>query len=213
MKGKIIGTLLGAVLLALGATTNAQAATVLDGNGYDLDGGIHYLSTTDWTVEFYDTYSRDHLASYMKTTTAELHARTGLTYRVSSVIRHSTDPCQKDTYTGHHVILVRLTSTVDRSSAYMCNLNGEAWGSYVRFASYRWYHQTRGGTHTAYRRNVVSHELGHVMGLGHAKPEYLTGTDPLMSGNHWGGYWWISAAQKYTPYDVAGLHRLVANRP
>lgn len=213
MKCKIIGTVLGAVLLALGATTNAQAATVLEGTGYDLDGGIHYLDKRPWIIEYYDSYSRTRLHFYMGVTGYDLTKATGVKFQNSTIINHKSDHCPGITPAGQHRLIVRLTATVDRSASYMCNVNGMAHSSYVRFARYRWDHQTRNGSHKVYRRNVSSHELGHSAGLGHAKPEYLPGADPLMSGNHWGGYGTHYEADNYTPYDLAGLHRLVANRP
>lgn len=197
----------------LALTVALTASPVTSGTGWTLGGDIDHLDTKGWSVQFYDTTSRDRLSYYMKLSAAELEKQTGVDFYVGTTVHAWSDPCPGYTETGRHRIIVRLTSTVDRSSSYMCQDGyGAAYGSYVRFSLTRWNDQLRAGTHKAYRENVSSHELGHSVGLGHPDDCSQTGTDPLMCGTYWGGYSSTSSAQKYTPYDIAGLKRLVMNR-
>lgn len=194
------------------ALTAALMSTSVTGPGYVI-GDANYLDTTGWSVQFYDTYSRDKLGATVKLTAAELKKNTGVDIAYTSTINKTSAQCPGYTSTGRHRIVVRLEPSNLRSYTYGCELGDLQHSGSVHFSGVNWTNKTRGGTHTAYRENVVSHELGHAVGLGHPVPCDLTGTDPLMCGDHWGGYATPSTAMKYTPYDIAGLKKLVTNRP
>lgn len=199
-------------LLVAGALT-LTSAPVTDGYGWELGSGITHLDSAGWSVQFYDTYSRDQLRSTMLLTAAELEAKTGIDFYVGYTVNKTDAGCPGYTSTGRHRIVVRLDPVTERSNATHCYLNGAVHSSRVLFSKANWDNKTRSGSHLAYRRNVSSHELGHSVGLSHPNEEYVTGADPLMSGNHWGGYATAADAYKYTPYDVKGLKQLVVNRP
>lgn len=197
--------------IALAATLSVTPTTA--GTGFTL-GGAYYLDKAGWSVQFYDTYTRDKVGAQVKLTAAELRSATGVDVQYTSTINKTDAVCPGMTSTGRHRIVVRLEPTNTRSYTYACNTGWARSTASVHLSGTKWTSTLHGGTHEAYRRNVVSHEMGHAMGLGHPDCTNVPGTDPLMCGDHWGGY--VSpytVAQKYTPYDVSGLKALVSNRP
>jgi len=200
-------------IAAVALAASLAVTPVSSAQGWTLGGG-YYLDTTGWSVQFYDTYTRDRVSSQVKLTVAELVSATGVDIKYTTTINKTSATCPGYTSTGRHRIVIRLEPTTTRSSTYSCNGGWARSTASIHLSGTKWTSTLHGGTHEAYRRNVVSHEMGHAMGLGHPDSCYLAGTDPLMCGDHWGGYVSpYSIAQKYTGYDVAGLKALVANRP
>jgi len=213
---------IAAVALSL---TLAATSTVTSGTGWRYGNGIDHLDTTYWSIQFYDEYSRDRLTFYMNLVSDELEAHTDVKFNVTTVINPNSDICPGHTQYGGHRLIVRLDPNSTRSNATQCNVNGAADSSRALFSETNWFSKTRDGSKYAYRRNVVSHEIGHSVGLGH--PDWtgtesdpsgctLSGTDPLMCGAYWGGYGGTPdhySAHKYAPYDISGLKHLVLNRP
>lgn len=198
-------------------TTNAMAATATySGTGWLIadNVGDKYLDIGTWYIEFYDTYTKDRVSKYAALTAAEITKYTGVTVKVTTIVGPSfkDQNCPGHTSTGGHRIVIKLDSATSRSYSWMCGYSNHSDSSKVMLSQSNWTNVTRAGSHESYRRNVVSHELGHSVGLGHAPMCSLTGTDPLMCGDYWGGYSYYADAQKYTAYDANGLRQLVKNR-
>lgn len=198
----------GAVLFAPDRAHTATGYRVYSGTGWKIatNNGMQYLGSGAWQIVFYDSASRTALTANAKRTAAELAKATGLTFQVTTTITKGATTCP----TGRRIIM-RLTSTVTRSSATQCHTpTGQADGSRATFALSNWQNTTNNGSHDIYRRKVVSHELGHSVGLTHPAT-WTTSPSPLMRGDVWGGYKSLLYASWYTPQDVNGLKNLRAN--
>jgi hypothetical protein len=181
---------------------------VYSGTGWKIaaHNGMRYLGSGSWTIVFYDTASRTALTEHAKRTAYELKRHTGVTFYTTTTITKGATACP----TGR-VIIMRLTSTVTRSKASQCHtVTGAADGSRVTFALTNWQNTTVNGSNAIYRRKVVSHELGHSVGLAHPDT-WIADPSPLMRGDIWGGYKTLTYAAQYTPQDVTGLKNLRAN--
>lgn len=200
------------MIAALALSVALTASPVTSGYGWAAGGGVTHLDDKRWWVAFYDSYSRTQGTKYATLAAAELEKHTGLPVRVTPDLFPSTASCPARTAAGSHRIVIRIDPATTRASVSRCTLAGAAWGSKVMISKTAWLNTKRAGSNETYRRNVMSHEMGHAMGLGHPKLEYLPLTDPLMSGNHWGGYATPTTGHKFTPYDVRGLKQLVLNR-
>lgn len=189
---------------ASGSATLFQA---YEGTGWKIanSNGVRYLGSSSWTIVFYDSASRTALTDDAKRTAYELKRQTGVTFYVTTTINKGSTTCP----TGR-VIIMRLTSTVTRSSASQCHTaTGAADGSRATFALTNWQNTKLSDSNAIYRRKVVSHELGHSVGLTH--PSTWTTPAPLMRGEIWGGYKSLTYAAQYTPQDINGLNNLRAN--
>lgn len=215
MRTRIATTTALAVTLAAAAIVGAPgrahsdtALPVYSGTGWKIatGNGMRYLGSSPWTIRFYNTSSRTALTDYAKRTAAELTKQTGVTFTVTTTISQGTTLCP----TGR-VIIMRLTSTITRSAASQCHTaTGAADGSRATFALTNWQNTTLAGSHEIYRRQVVSHELGHSVGLAHPAT-WTTNPPPLMRGDVWGGYKTLTQASQYTGQDITGLKNLRAN--
>lgn len=198
----------GAIITAPGRAHTATGFQVYSGTGWKIatGNGMRYLGSSPWTIVFYDTGSRTALTEHAKRTAYELKRHTGVTFYVTTSINKGTTTCP----TGR-VIIMRLTSTVTRSSATQCHTTtGAADGSRATFALTNWQNATSAGSNAVYRRKVVSHELGHSVGLAHPST-WTADPSPLMRGDVWGGYKTVTYAAQYTPQDANGLKNLRAN--
>lgn len=199
----------GVTTPAVAATTPAVAATTpaqtYSGTGWSIFA--NYLDAGTWKIEWYDSATRTAVKPYAKLTSANLKAATGTTFTVTDTIRKTTADCP-----AYHTIVIRLDAATTRShSAFCLNADRGQTSSSVVLAKSSWTTTLHQGTHENYRRHVVSHELGHAAGQGHAVT-CTCNPQPLMRGDRWGGYGQTSYADNYTPQDLAGFKALVANR-
>lgn len=215
MRIRTVSSLAFTATLAVGAVvaapSDAHGATgpVYSGTGWKIatGNGMKYLSSSGWTVVFYDTASRTALTAYAKRTATELKRHTGVAFTVTTTLTKGVTTCPT-----RRVIIMRLTSTVTRSTASQCHTaSGAADGSRATFAATSWKTNTLSGSNEIYRRKVISHELGHSVGLTHPTT-WTNSPPPLMRGEVWGGYTSLTYAAQYTPQDVNGLKNLRANR-
>jgi hypothetical protein len=197
-----------AVIAAPGRAHSASLTRTYLGTGWKIatGNGMQYLGTGSWQIVFYDTASRTALTPYAKRTAAELGKNTGVVFTVTTTITKGATACP----TGR-VINMRLTSTVTRSTGSQCHTaTGAADGSRATFALTNWKTVTLAGSNAIYRGEVVSHELGHSVGLAHPAT-WTTSPTPLMRGDVWGGYKTSTKASQYTAQDINGLKALRAN--
>ena len=202
--------LLVGVALATKTPVHAVSGRVYNGTDYHIanEAGEEYLDTHAWYIEYYDTYTKNAVGKYAALTAAELHKATGLTVQATATVStFGGSSCPGHLASGSHRILIKLDSATNRSYTYMCGLNNHSDSAKVMLSLPNW----KSGDEI-YKRHVVSHELGHALGLGHPASCAQPGADPLMCGDYWGGYWTASYAQQYTPYDIAGFKQLVRNR-
>lgn len=197
-----------AVIASPGRAHAATGFQVYSGTGWKIatNNGMRYLGSGSWTIVFYDSTSRTALTTYAQRTAAELKLRTGVAFYVTTTVTKGATTCP----TGR-VIIMRLTSTVTRSKASQCHTaTGAADGSRATFALGNWQNVTLSGSHEIYRRKVISHELGHSVGLTHPTT-WTADPSPLMRGDIWGGYKSLTYAAQYTTQDINGLKNLRAN--
>lgn len=200
-------------LTAAAAAFALTVAPTTSGTGWSLSFGVTHLGTEQWNVVFYDTYSRDQVDWHAANTVSELNKYTDVTFVLTDNIRtYSMNECPPDNHLGEHRLLIRIDPNEDRGWGAACQLNGEAWGGVVNLSKDRWLTQERNGQRSVYRRNVVSHEMAHAIGVGHPADCTLPGWNPLMCGDHWYGYRTNADGWKYTSYDVKALNALVDNR-
>ena len=207
---KILTTLtIAGVVTAVGLTTEATASTTpgqtYSGNGWSIYA--NYLEAGTWKIVWYDSATRTAVKPYAKLAAANITAATGTTFTVTDTILKSDSSCP-----AYHTIVIRLDAGTTRSDSSFClNAQRGQTSSRVRLAKASWTSTLHQGTHENYRRHVVSHELGHSAGQGHAATCSCS-TQPLMRGDKWGGYGVTSFADNYTPEDLKGFKALVANR-
>jgi hypothetical protein len=198
----------GAVVIAAPSDAHGATGPVYSGTGWRIatGNGMKYLPASGWTVVFYDTASRTALTTHAKRAAAELKKHTGVTFTVTTTLTKGATTCPT-----RRVIIMRLTSTVTRSAASQCHTaTGAADGSRATFAATSWKTNKLSGSNEVYRRKVVSHELGHSVGLTHPGT-WTNSPPPLMRGEIWGGYTTLTYAARYTPQDINGLKNLRAN--
>ncbi|MEU5322925.1 hypothetical protein AB0G67_40175 [Streptomyces sp. NPDC021056] len=202
----------GAVLFA---PDRAHAAgPVTSGTGWKINAPrITHIDTKPWTIAFHDTASRSKLTPYLKNTAAELSSRLGVTFTVTTRIVPIT---RGECVTGH-TISYRYMSKPDpakptSSFTGSCgNTQHAADGAYVYINSDYW--RTNSGITEPTRMNVIWHESGHAVGLGHPNtcPRDKTGKKPLMCASGANGYNDLRT-RRYTTWEATGLRRLVTNR-
>ncbi|MFE6126651.1 hypothetical protein ACFQ6Q_00040 [Streptomyces sp. NPDC056437] len=226
--------------LTLGNATPAQpvpaGATVepaYTGKGWKIltSQGIYSLSPDPYEIVFANTTARTKLKAYFVKPAAQLTAVTGVQVTVTDTI----DLTPIGVCPPRHRIVVRYEyrplGQPGLSQARPCNQlsDGSAWGGHVRMDSEYWtvpnWFSSDPVKNDAYRKNGVTHELGHVLGLDHPNTDVdadgtvesyecvktATGTRPLLCSPN-GGYYNSVDAGKYTPpFDEPGLRQLAAN--
>lgn len=224
-----------AALLLAGATQARSATTtpVYKGTGWKAwtSNGIYSLAPDPYTIVFADTTARSKLSKYFTTPAAQVTTSVGVPITVSTTIdTTAVSACP----TRHRIVVhysYRPTGTKGVSQARACHntVDGSAWGGHLLMDSEYWtsstWFSTNATLNEAYRKNAVTHELGHILGLAH--PNYdrdrdgvvenyecvknSSGWTPVMCAPN-GGDRSSTGAGKYVPaYDLAGLKQLAAN--
>jgi hypothetical protein len=220
-------------LLATPSTGAAATGPVYEGRGWRINTvkGIYSLSPDPYEIVFADTTARTRLTPYLTRPAAQITAITGVQVTVTTLI----DTTPRDQCPPRHRIVVHYThqpmGVAGYSQAYPCyaNANNSAWGGHVLMDSEYWeqpnWFSTDPVINEGYRKNLVTHELGHVIGLDH--PNYdqdgdgqvepyecvttASGTRPTVCSRN-GGYLNAVDAGKFTPpFDEPGLKQLAAN--
>ncbi|MEU1078192.1 hypothetical protein ABZ404_37010 [Streptomyces sp. NPDC005878] len=208
-----------------------QAPALYNGPGWQIEtsAGIHSLAPDEYTIVFADTTARTKLTPYLTGPAAQVQAVTGVPVTVTTTI----DTTPTTNCPPRHRIVVHYTyrplGSPGYSQALPCynTADGSAWGGHVLIDTEYWtvpaWFSTNATVNEAMRRNAVTHELGHLVGLDHpntdldgdgtAEPyECVTdgGIRPVMCSPN-GGYTTASGGGKYTDADLNGLRQLAAN--
>jgi hypothetical protein len=233
--------ILAALTLLLASATSARAATtpVYQGTGWSIatEDDIHSLDIEDpYLFTFADTASRTRLTPYATAVATQLHEVTGLTITVTTIIE--APPAEGSCPAEHHMILgvkYRPIGIAAMSHAYPCYTNrpGQpdyhaAWGGWTWIDSEYWYanwFSTNSTVNTARIKNAVTHEIGHLVGLGHPNTDIdgdgivedyecvrtVSGYLPVMCAPGLGGATTEWGGGRFTSRDTPGLEQLVAN--
>lgn len=235
LTATIAAVLTVAALLLAGATTARGATTtpLYGSTGWKAATaqGIYSLAPDPYTIVFADDTARTKLAGYFTAPAAQITSSVGVPVTVSSTL----DTTPASTCPSRHRIIVHYTyrpmGTQGMSQALPCHSisDGSAWGGHILMDTEYWtsstWFSTNATLNEAYRRNAVTHELGHILGLDH--PNYdrdgdgvvesyecvknAAGWTPVMCNPNGGDRSSSGAGQFVTDYDLAGLQQLAAN--
>ncbi|HEY6117711.1 MAG TPA: hypothetical protein VI172_17285 [Candidatus Dormibacteraeota bacterium] len=230
-----LAVLVVAVVLTLAAATPADSATgpVYSGRGWKIwtGAGIYSLNPDPYEIVWADTTARTKLKSYLIKPAAQATTVTGVQITVTDTIDATPD----GVCPSRHRIIVHYsnqpTGQEGMSQANPCYEipSGAAWGGHMLIDSEYWttpgWFSADAVKNDAYRANVITHELGHNLGLAHVNEDLngdgtvargecvatATGTRPIMCDPQ-GGYLNSVDAGRFTPpFDEPGLKQLIAN--
>jgi hypothetical protein len=222
------------ILAAVLTTTAATTITpTYSGNGWKAatEHGIYSLSPEPYVIVFADTTARTKLTPYLTGPAAQVTSEVGVTVTVSTTI----DTTDATSCPAKHRIVVHYgyqpMGLKGMSQARPCYAiaDGSAWGGHILMDSEYWttnsWFSTDPVKNDSYRKNAVTHELGHILGLDHPNEDRdkdgtvesyecvttSTGTRPVVCSPS-GGYLNSVDAGKFTPpFDLPGLRQLLAN--
>jgi hypothetical protein len=232
---RAVSVLAATAALLLASAPSAESATmpVYSGTGWKIatGDGIYSLHPDPYEIVWADSTARSMLKGYMAKPAGQVAAVTGVQVAVTDTI----DLTPADVCPPRHRIVVhygyRPMGIKGMSQARPCYAiaDGSAWGGHVLMDSEYWtttaWFSTDPVKNESYRKNAVSHEILHILGLDH--PNYdkdgdgtveayecvttSTGTRPLMCSPN-GGYYNSTDAGKGTlSFEEPGLRQLIAN--
>ena len=192
--------------------------------------GIYSINPNPYTIVFADSTARSRLTPYLTGPAAQITATTGVQVTVSTTL----DATPVGTCPAWRRIVVhysyRPTGTPGMSTADPCvsTADQSAWGGHLRINSEYWaagWYSTDPAQQEIMRKNVITHELGHIFGLAHPNTDRdgdgkveayecvknSAGWTPTLCSPN-GGYRTTSSAGRFvTEFDVAGLKQLARN--
>ncbi|MDX2658290.1 hypothetical protein PV402_39580 [Streptomyces scabiei] len=212
------------------ATTSSP---VYSGTGWKAETahGVYSLHPGPYTVVFADSRARTKLAPYLKTPAGQVTLSVGVPVTVTTLL----DSTPRSACPGQRRIVVhyvyRPTGKAGISKALPCHnlADGSASGGHILMDSEYWTSTSWFSTNTtlndAYRKNAVTHELGHILGLDHPNTDRdkdgtveayecvknTAGWMPVMCSPN-GGYRTATGAGKFTTeFDLPGLRQMLRN--
>lgn len=221
------------LLLAAASPATPAAGPVYAGRGWKIwtGAGIYSLNPDPYQIVFADETARTNLKPYLIKPAAQASTVTGVQITVTDLL----DATPAGICPSRHRIIVSYTSQPTgepgMSNADPCYeiANGSAWGGHVFIDSEYWtspgWFSADPAKNDAYRWNVITHELGHSLGLAHVNEDLngdgvisrgecvatASGTRPIMCDPQ-GGYLNPVDAGRFTPpFDEPGLKQLAAN--
>ncbi|MET8585787.1 hypothetical protein ABZX39_33690 [Streptomyces collinus] len=232
----VTAAIIAVITLLLAGTTSAHAATtspVYKGTGWKAEtaDGIYSLSPDPYTVVFADSTARSKLAKYFIAPAAQVTSSVGVPITVTTTL----DTSPATSCPSRHRIVVhyayRPMGTKGMSQAHPCYAlaDGSAWGGHLFMDSEYWtsstWFSTNATTNEARRKDAVTHELGHILGLAH--PNYdkdkdgvvengecvrnSAGLRPLMCSPNRSNPP-VAEGGKFTrEFDIPGLRQMLAN--
>lgn len=227
-------SLLLSLLAVLFAPHPAHAATmpVYKGTGWKAwtSNGIYSLAPDAYTIVFADATARTKLSKYFTGPAAQVTTSVGVPLTVSTTL--DTTPATSCPAKGRIIVHYgyRPAGTKGMSQTRACHslTDGSAWSAHVLMDSEYWTSATWFSSNTtlneSYRKNAVTHELGHALGLAH--PNYdrdkdgtvenfecvkdSAGWTPVLCSPN-GGNRTSTGSGKFISFDVAGLRQMAAN--
>lgn len=213
-------------------TASATVAPTYSGTGWKAltSRGIYSIHPDPYTIVFATTTARTKLTPYLTGPARQITAITGIPVTVTTTI----DTTPTTACPARHRIVVRYeyrpTGTAGMSTALPCasTVDQSAWGGHLRINSEYWapgWYSSDPVKQDIMRKNVISHELGHIFGLAH--PNYdrdrdgrvenyecvknSAGWTPTLCSPN-GGYRTASGAGKFvTEFDAVGLRQMARN--
>lgn len=221
--------------LSLLAAPHAHAVTTTPtykGTGWKAwtSNSIYSLGPGPYTIAFADSTARTKLAKYFTTPAAQVTTSVGVPITVTTTL--DTTPATSCPPKGRIVVhySYRPTGTKGMSQARACHglADGSAWSAHLLMDSEYWtssaWFSTNATLNEAYRRNAITHELGHALGLAH--PNYdrdkdgvvenyecvkdSAGWTPVLCSPN-GGTRTSTGSGKFISFDLAGLKQMAAN--
>lgn len=224
-------------LLALGAVLTTTAATtttpVYSGTGWKAwtSNNIYSLSPEPYTIVFADSTARTKLSTYFTGPAYQVTTSVGVQVTVTT----SLDATPAGTCPAKHRIIVhysyRPTGVKGMSQARACHstADGSAWGGHILMDSEYWTYPAWFSTNTsvndARRKDAVSHEFGHILGLAHPNQDLdkdgvvengecvrnSAGLRPLMCSPNRGNPPVAEGGKFTSEFDLPGLRQMLRN--
>ncbi|MFJ8727696.1 hypothetical protein [Streptomyces sp. NPDC093269] len=229
-----------ALLPALAATTTVLALTaattpakpVYKGTGWKAwtSNDIYSLSPQPYTIVFADTTARTKLTPYLKAPAAQVTTSVGVKVTVTTTIDTTKAVCP-----AFHRIVVHYgyrpngVKGMSRANACYALADGSAFGGHIWMDSEYWTSSTwfskTSSLNEAWRRDAVTHELGHILGLDHPNTDVnkdgkianaecvksTAGRKPIMCSSNRGQPTAADGGKFTTEYDIPGLKQLLKN--
>lgn len=170
-----LALLVGLLGTVLALTAAALPTPTYTGLGWKAltSNGIYSLSPDPYEVVFADTTARSKLSKYFVMPAAQVTRSVGVQVTVTTTL----DATPLGTCPPRHRIIVHYLhqpmGSPGMSQARPCYAtgNGSAWGGHVLMDSEYWmtaaWFSTDPTVNEAHRKDAVTHELGHILGLDH----------------------------------------------
>ncbi|NEA48458.1 hypothetical protein [Streptomyces sp. SID10815] len=171
----LLPALLAALLLAVASGQATAATAIYSGTGWRAwtDNQIVSLSPDPYVIVFADETARTQMSGILKYPAAQVTSQVGVQITVTDTI----DATPSGTCPARHLIVVhsvyRPVGTAGMSRTMACHTigDGSAWGGHLLIDSEYWttanWFSTDPTVNSAWRRDIVTHELGHALGLAH----------------------------------------------
>ncbi|MGW0948498.1 M12 family metallo-peptidase [Streptomyces sp. NPDC002623] len=232
----LTAALVAVLALLAASTTPAHAATapVYSGKGWKAGTtafGIYSISPDPYTIVFANAAARTRLTPYLKGPVSQFTAITGIKVTISTTL-DTTKPTACPT--RHRIVVhytYRPTGQSGMSQARPCYEipDRSAWGGHVLIDTEYWtvasWFSTNATVNDGYRKDTVTHEIGHIFGLDHANTDVnkngkvenkecvknASGVKPIMCSTNRGAVPATAAGKYTTEFDAVGLKQMAAN--
>ena len=223
-----------AILAASAPPAHAATTPVYQGTGWKAETDsfhIYSLAPGPYTVVFANETARTKLAGYFTKPAGQVTSSVGVPVTVTTTI--DTTPATSCPGKGRIVVhyVYRPLGAAGFSQARPCynTLDGSAWGGHVLMDSEYWttanWFSSTASLNEAYKRNAVTHEFGHILGLDHPNsdldhdgriesfecPKNTSGWTPVLCAPNGGNRTATYSGSFVTAFDLAGLKQMAAN--